>query len=263
MKKIRQLLKKLIGRYLNADVSLLKDSIYVGSTYHGYHIPSRFLDSNSVCYCVGAGIDISFDIELVKRFSAKVFIFDPMPYALSHFKGLVNKTRENKQLTIGAGAVNYTYDISEGELSTVKFIPMGLWNEKKLVKFYYPTKGTYAGHSITNLQSTNEYIEAQVDTLSNVMADLKHQRIDLLKLEIEGAEYTVIDNLVQERIDIKILLVEFDEFHHKKGKTLATLRRIKKASDKICRSGYTLAHSISCYKRTFIRNDVFALLPRS
>ncbi len=262
MKRIRQLLKNLLRRYFEADVSHLKDLLYVGSTYHGYHIPNNYLNTDSVCYCVGAGLDISFDIELVTRFGVRVFIFDPMPYALSHFKALVNKTRANKKLSINAGNVAYTYEINEQELSTITFVPIGLWDQKTLVKFYYPIRGSYAGHSITNIQGTSQYLEGQVDTLSNLMRELNHRKIDLLKIETEGAEYTIIDSILQDKPDIKIILVEFDKVHPRKGKTVITLRRIKSSSDRLCKSGYTLVHSISCYKRTFIRNDVYELLKK-
>jgi hypothetical protein len=39
-----------------------------------------------------------------------------------------------------------------------------------------------------------------------------HSRIDLLKMDIEGAEYVVIDEIVGEKIPVRQLLVEF---HHR------------------------------------------------
>ena len=44
------------------------------------------------------------------------------------------------------------------------------------------------------------------------MRRLRHSRIDVLKMDIEGAEYGVIDDLVRERIPVQQLLVEF---HHR------------------------------------------------
>jgi hypothetical protein len=41
------------------------------------------------------------------------------------------------------------------------------------------------------------------------MLELGHDQIDLLKLDIEGAEYEVIDDLVASQIPIGQLLVEF------------------------------------------------------
>jgi hypothetical protein len=42
------------------------------------------------------------------------------------------------------------------------------------------------------------------------MKDLGHNRIDLLKLDIEGAWQKVIRNIISENLDISILCVELD-----------------------------------------------------
>lgn len=257
MKPVKDLVKKIMRLESHSDVTLLDDLVYIGSTFHGYHIPGNYLNASSVCYCVGAGIDISLDVELVTRYGAQVFIFDPMPYALDHFTELVNKTAAGQPLTISEGEHLYTYKISSDQLNTIRFITTGLWDEKKQVKFYCPSKDNYAGHSITNLQNTDQYIEASVDTMANLMKELGHQQVDVLKIEIEGSEYTVIDNVVKDKLDVKMILVEFDEFHHREGKNLATLRRIRQSTDQLLAAGYKLVHSISYYKRTFVRNDVF------
>lgn len=260
MKLIKELAKTILRLDAQSSVTPLKNLLHVGSAFHGYHIPQHFLDANSICYCVGAGTDISLDIEIVTRFGSQVFIFDPMPYAFDHFTELINKTKASEYLTIKEGEDEYTYKISSAELTKARFIKTGMWNEKKLVKFYVPARENYAGHSITNLQNTDEFIEAPVNTLANIMQELNHKQIDLLKIEIEGSEYTVIDNVIKDKVDIKMILVEFDEFHHRKGKNVSTLKRIRASTDQICNAGYKLVHSSDHYKRTFIRNDVFALL---
>lgn len=44
------------------------------------------------------------------------------------------------------------------------------------------------------------------------MKSLGHKRIDLLKINIEGGEYPVIDDLIASRINVGQLVVEF---HHR------------------------------------------------
>ena len=87
------------------------------------------------------------------------------------------------------------------------------------------------------------------------MTQFGHSTIDLLKLEIEGAEYTVIDSLIRDKADVKIIAVEFDEIYHKKG--VAHLVRIRNYTRKLQKAGYVLVHSNEHYKRTFIRKDVY------
>ncbi len=43
------------------------------------------------------------------------------------------------------------------------------------------------------------------------MREMGHQRLDLLKLDIEGAEYQVIESLLTDGIEADILCIEFDE----------------------------------------------------
>lgn len=62
-----------------------KPTIRLGSEYGGWNIPSHFLTSSSVCYLVGAGLDISFDLEVASQFKSQVHIFDPTPRAYEHY----------------------------------------------------------------------------------------------------------------------------------------------------------------------------------
>lgn len=257
------LIKKIGKAVLAHRVTPLNKLICVGSANHAYFIPAAYLSDSSICYCVGAGTDISLDTELAERYRAQVFIFDPMPYALDHFNGLVRSVKAGKRFTADNDATGYAYTISTEALANITYCATGVWNEKKTIKFYVPTKDTYAGHSITNLQHTNAYLEAPVNTLANLMRELGHRHIDLLKIEIEGAEYTVIKNVLADKLDVKVILVEFDEFHHSQGLArLAAVRRIEQSSQKLLNAGYKLAHSTSFYKRTFIRKDVFEELAK-
>ena len=257
MKPIIKFVKKILRLESHSDVTFIDGLVYIGSTFHGYHIPDNYLTPDSVCYCVGAGTDISLDVELVTRFGAQVFIFDPMPYALDHFNELLDKTANDQLFTITEADHKYTYQVNSKQLETITFIETGLWDEKKQIRFYHPSKENYDGHSITNLQNTSEYIEASVDTMANCMKELNHSQVDVLKIEIEGSEYTVIDNVLRDKLDVKMILVEFDEFHHREGKKLATMRRIRQSTNQLINAGYKLVHSLSYYKRTFIRNDIF------
>ena len=54
--------------------------------------------------------------------------------------------------------------------------------------------------------------ELPVKRVQTFLSELKHSRIDLLKMDIEGAEYAVIDDLIACGIVVKQLLVEF---HHR------------------------------------------------
>jgi len=262
MQALKNLAKKIVARKAQEHVTPLDKLIYLGSTFQGYYVPANYLHASSICYCVGAGVDISLDVELATTFNSQVFIFDPMPYALDHFNTLIEKTEKGERFKASGTDGEYVYSVKRQQLDSIQFLATGVWNEKKVVKFYSPSKENYPGHSITNLQKTEDYIEAPVDKLVNIMRSLNHQHVDLLKIEIEGSEYVVIEDLLRDQLDVRVILVEFDEFHHREGKVLATVNRINQTTNKLLKAGYKLVHSISFYKRTFVRADVFETLQK-
>jgi FkbM family methyltransferase len=222
-------------------------------------IPDNFLSENSVCYCIGAGIDISFDTELVVMYNSKVFIFDPMPEGKNHYNALKEALSHGKTLTVGADQLRpFNYRITKEEFDTIKYLELGIWDESTTVKFYEPTRENYASHSILNLQKSDKFIEANVDRISNIMKRFNHNSIDIIKIEIEGAEYRVIETIIEDKLNIKIILVEYDEIRNHKG--FLYLWRIKRSTNLLLNAGYKMVYTNSKFKRTFIRNDVYDLL---
>jgi Methyltransferase FkbM domain len=62
-----------------------------------------------------------------------------------------------------------------------------------------------------NLQGTAKSFTGQVRTISSLMAEYGHQRIDLLKLDIEGAEHEVVPSVVAATVRRTVICVEFDQ----------------------------------------------------
>lgn len=59
---------------------------------------------------------------------------------------------------------------------------------------------------------SGEGISLKVKKLSTIMKELNHNIVDVLKMDIEGGEYKVIDDFIKEGIKPKVLLIEF---HHR------------------------------------------------
>ena len=118
----RRLFRKLIKR----------DNLEkIGSSYGGWVVPVDLLRKNSICYCVGVGEDITFDMALIKQFSCEVYAFDPTPRAINYVKDRVSN------------------------LSNFNFYDIGLWSSQSKMKFYAPKDSSHVSHSITNIQNTN------------------------------------------------------------------------------------------------------------
>ncbi len=62
------------------------DMLVLGNSLASCTVPANAICSNSVCYLVGAGEDISFDIALANSINCGVFIFDPTPRAIAHYE---------------------------------------------------------------------------------------------------------------------------------------------------------------------------------
>lgn len=155
---------------------------------HGaqWKVPTALFSRRSICYCAGVGEDISFELGLYSESHPFIFLFDPTPRAISYIK----KQPISPKIT---------------------FYPWGLWSKNSIQKFYAPPMESYVSHSIVNLHQTQTYFEADCKSLVWIMKTLGHTQLDMLKIDIEGAEYMVLEELLRSRIRPKVLAIEFDQ----------------------------------------------------
>ena len=111
-------------------------------------------------------------------------------------------------------------------IEKMKLVDIGLWDEKTTLKFYKQHNKKHVSQSLMENMFSDNYDMVEVDTLSNIMKENNHNYIDLLKLDIEGAEIKVLNNMVKHEIFPKYLLVEFDLYLKRKDKNGETVRLI-------------------------------------
>lgn len=184
------------------------DLVRIGSDYGGWWVPADLLDKYSTCYLAGVGEDTTFDEGLIERFGCDVWAFDPTPRAVAHAATVTDPR--------------------------FHFSALGLWSESETKRFYAPADDAHVSHSITNLQETDRYFEARCEPVSAVMRKLGHDQLDLLKLDIEGAEGPVLTRMLEDGIRPLVLCVEFDAVEPP-WQTLKMLRRLADA-------GYVVNH---------------------
>jgi FkbM family methyltransferase len=186
----------------------------LGSDYGGWYVPIPEIGPHSVVYSAGIGQDISFDEALIARCGCKVYGFDPTPSAID----FIQRRHAEKSLT-----------------DLFCFNPVGLWESDTQLQFFAPkTRGWVGSYSALNLQGTEESISVPVKQLSTLMRENDHKKIDLLKMDIEGAEYRVIDEIIQKKLPIRWLCIEFDQpvpF----WTTNRALQRLNDAGYKLCK----------------------------
>ncbi|MEN8228004.1 MAG: FkbM family methyltransferase [Bacteroidota bacterium] len=268
IKKIVKVIKWVKFRYRKIRFQLRKKPIInvdkvvpllsLGTQYGGWKVPEGFLNEQSVCYFAGAGIDISFDVEVATLFKTNVHIIDPTPVAKNHFETLVEKTRKGEKLEIDRKR-DLHYKLDPDTLNLLHYLDVGLWSEDTTIKFYEPGNNkTMVSHSIVNLHRTDSYFEAEVVKVSTLMKRLGHTHIDYLKIDIEGAEYEVISSVIKDRLDIGVLGIEFDEVHHPLDRK--SIERIEQTIKKIKDVGYLVVDVDSHYNVTFLKKQIYSEL---
>jgi len=224
-----------LRRYLDPDHTEL---LRFGTGHGGWTIPAWAASTGGVAVCVGAGEDISFDVALNKA-GFSVFTLDPTPRAKVHVEAVLRAANGG-----GAQSINDSptevYDLHGFAKNRFKFAEVGLWNENATMRFYAPKNPAHVSHSIVNLQRTGEWFEAKCQTLAAFCNSHQIDKIDILKLDVEGSEYAVLENILENGLLPTVLCVEFDEIRNPLDGGL--MDRIVNIIEAMQDAGYKLRH---------------------
>jgi FkbM family methyltransferase len=160
----------------------------LGSEYGGYFLDPSGLRQDAVVYSLGIGQDISFDLALIRQYGVTVNAFDPTPRVK-------------------------TWIMSQNIPEQFRFHDVGIAGFDGEATFYLPPCQDFISHSMIRAkQYSGESIRVAMNRLVTTTRRLGHTRIDILKMDIEGEEYAVLEDLVREKIPVHQILVEF---HHR------------------------------------------------
>lgn len=156
-----------------------------GSDYGGWTICPEHINSASLVYSFGVGEDISFDLSLIERFGCRIIAFDPTPRSIQWVK--------EQRLP-----------------ANLEMHPFGVAAFDGEALFYPPDNPDHVSHTIVSRGGhSGKAIRAPMRRLSSIMHSLGHSKIDILKMDIEGAEYEVLKDAMASKIDVSQILVEF------------------------------------------------------
>ena len=85
----------------------------------------------------------------------------------------------------------------------------------------------------------SSYDEVEVNSIKNIMEMGGHDKVDLLKLDIEGAEIKVLNNMLDDNIYPRYLCIEFDLYLKSKdinGETKKVLGRLIRAGYRVLKN---------------------------
>jgi FkbM family methyltransferase len=214
-------MRPIVLRHAPAPAGLGLEKI--GSGYGGWIVPVTLLRPAWTCYCGGVGEDITFDLGLIERVGCNVFAFDPTPRAVAH---------------VAANAADE---------QRFHFMAVGLWSEDTTLRFFVPRNPKHVSHSVVNLQRTKAFFEAPCRSLPSVMRELGHDHVDLIKLDIEGAEHEVVRSMLEAGIRPSVVCLEIDQPVTPLAFWL-TVRRLRRA-------GYDLV-AVDSWNLTFVRGEL-------
>ena len=184
---LRRAVNRFRGTRLH-EPTLRRPISIIGSEYGAFAVDLGLLEPSSIVYSVGVGEDITFDVGLIEAVGCDVHAFDPTPISIGW---LAQQPLPDK----------------------FHFHALGLSSLDEEAEFQVPAKIGWHSYSLW-MDPTAEQtgsVRCSVRRLSTLMEQFGHHHLDLIKMDIEGFEYAVIDDMIATTVRPKMLLVEF---HH-------------------------------------------------
>jgi FkbM family methyltransferase len=196
----------------------------LGTAYGRWAVPDGLIGDDWLCYCVGVGRDISFDLELIRRYRATVRAIEPVPaYCL-----------EASKAAEGVDA----FSVRQAALTT----------QDGPLQMQVTHDPTSASVSSAGLYESRAYVTVPGRTLASLMRETGDERIDLLKIDVEGAEYDLLPALPLRAYGVKILAIQL---HHNRG--LAEAKRLLAHLDE---QGYEQIACLAPVRLTFMAKEL-------
>lgn len=157
-----------------------------GSDYGGWEVRPDLLAPGAVVYSLGVGEDVSFDLALIAAFDVEVWAFDPTPRSVE-------------------------WVVSQALPERFHFLPYAVLDRDGDARLFAPRDPTHVSHTVVE-SAGGAPIEVPARRLSTIMEENGHRHLDLLKMDIEGAEYAVLADMLRSNVRPTQLVVEF---HHR------------------------------------------------
>jgi FkbM family methyltransferase len=198
--------------------------VSLGTAYGGWIMPAGLIEPSWTCYSVGAGGDISFDLELIERYGLTVRAFDAVAgyveEAAAQAAGEPRFSVRQAAITIADGPVQMqvTHDPQSRSVSPA------------------------------HLYESSKSIELPGRSLRSLMDELGDDRIELLKLDIEGGEYQLLSAVDLRALGVKIFATQL---HH-----TGSVREARALVARLHEQGYDAVACRPAVKITFAAREL-------
>jgi FkbM family methyltransferase len=205
------------------------DYVVLGTDYGGWPLLITHTPRSARVYSFGVGEDISFDLAAIDRFDVTIDAFDPTPRSLEWI---------NQQKLPDA----------------FRFHSVGLAANDGEVEFFAPEKAQNVSYSAKPATHSDLglKVKAPVKRLETLIAELGGTPPDILKMDIEGFEYAVIEDILAGCVRPQQWLIEFHHRMYNIGND-----KTQDAVAKLKAHGYRLYYvSESGHEYGFVHNSV-------
>ena len=211
---LKHCLNVLRGKDVFLSLDIHRDTEHHGSEYGGFAILKDSLSANSVVLSCGVGEDVSFDLSIIRKYNCRIVAVDPTPKAVNYVRRHVR--------TDGFSLLEIAVSSYDG-----------------LARFYLPKNQDWVSGSLNQGGKTSsDFIEVSCLRLGSILRKANISRLDLLKLDIEGAEYDVLEEYISDKESPRAKQIALEFHHHFQNyHKLHTL----KLCDRLRKAGYALA----------------------
>jgi FkbM family methyltransferase len=197
----------------------------LGTKYGGWWIDTKLLSSDPLLIDCGLGEDISFPIEFSKLFPfSQIIGIEPNPRSLKY---CYNNIPSNMKIIEKAFWYKNNQDIIFHLPRSQEDLPDGADGVSGSI------------HQSHEYVIEGENLQVKTIDLDRILLKIKRTKCDILKMDIEGAEYEVLKELTQ-HCNLKKVRQLLIEFHH--HATHHTINDTEKSIALIKSCGYKLIH---------------------
>jgi FkbM family methyltransferase len=178
--KIRNLLNKIINEKIDQDINITNWFKNNGDKTHRLNYS---ITSESIVFDIG-GYEGQWASDIYSKYSCIIHVFEPIPEFYNNIK---ERFQKNNKILV---------------------YPFGLGNKTKSVNI------SVEKDSSSIIKKSSNSINIQLKNIFDFIQENNIKEIDLMKINIEGAEYDLLDYLIAKNMIkfIKNIQVQFHDF---------------------------------------------------
>lgn len=185
-----------------------------GNDYGGFMVCEEVVGYKPIVYSFGIGEDLSFSEDVERKLKAEIYAYDPTPQAIEFVK---------------------RHPL--GKNGHFHFEEIGLSDKDEKAMFYIKPANSkdVSGSIIPRDNLEKDGIEVEMQSIESISKKNGHTCIDILKMDVEGSEFKVIEGLKGCKVEIKQICLEVHDRFFADG-----IERLRKSVCSLKEIGYQL-----------------------